>query len=96
MDIILENIIKFYNEKSFEIKKRFNWDNITYFLLISEYSQNFDENTKKFLKDLFEQRKTMISSKYYMKILINYLKEMKNTIEEFPESNLVDIYLPEK
>jgi len=92
----LENLSKINVERGFETRRRYNFENITYFLLQSQYSQNLDENTKKYLSSLFQTRKNSFENKIVMKILTNYLSVMNNKFEEFPESNLVDIYLPER
>jgi hypothetical protein len=92
----LENLAKVNVERAFEARRRYSFDNIPYFLLNSQFAENLDENTKKYLTALFQQRKTTSGTKYPFKVLTNYLTIMKNKIEEFPESSLVDILLPER
>jgi len=91
----LENLSKINVERVFEAKRRYSPDNINYFLLNSNLAQNLDENTKKYLTALFQQRKVSFSIRYSLKIFKNYLTVMNQTFEEFPESSLVDLYIPD-
>jgi len=79
-----------------DAKRRYSYDNISYFLLNSYLAPNLDENTKKYLTSLFQQRKNLIAIKFAPKVLINYLRVMKHTVQESTESNLVDVFLPER
>lgn len=92
----MENLAKVNVERAFEARRRYTYDNIAYFLLNTQYAENFDENTKKYLITLFQQRKIFTGTRYPFKVLINYLTIMNNKIEEFPESSLVDIMIPER
>ena len=92
----MENLSKINVERGFEARRRYSFDNITYFLLNSQFAQNLDENTKKYLLALFQTRKGLVGTKLGHKILTNYLTVMNNKFEEFPESQLVDVFLPER
>lgn len=65
-------------------------------MLNSELGKNLDDVTKKNLLDSFHARKNLLVFKFPYKIIVNYLSVMNNTIEEFPESNFADIYIPEE
>lgn len=92
----MENLAKVNVERAFEARRRYTYDNISYFVMTSPFGQNLDENTKKYLTTLFQQRKTLTATRYATKVLTNYLAIMNHKFEEFPESTLVDIFIPEK
>jgi hypothetical protein len=91
----LENLSKINVERGFEAKRRYSFDNLSYFLLKSYLAQNLDENSRKYLNALLQTRKQLVESRLGSKVLTNYLTVMNLKYESFPESNLVDIYLPE-
>jgi hypothetical protein len=83
-------------EKHWDVKKKYNFENINYFLLNSEFAKFFDENLNKHLHSLYQTRKTSISMRWSTKVLTNYLTAMGNEFELSPETNFVDIYLPKE
>lgn len=92
----MENLTKINVDRIFDAKRRYSYDNISYFLLNSYLAPNLDENTIKYLTTMFQQRKNLTVTKFAPKVLINYLRVMKHTVQESTESNLVDVFLPER
>ena len=92
----MENLGKANVERAFEARRRYSYDNVSYFLLKSQLTEILDENTKKYLSTLFQQRKTLHATRFPCKVFTNYLTVMNHKFEEFPESYLVDIFIPER
>ena len=63
----------------------------------SPYFERFPENTKKFITELWEHKKTRFLDFSNNKIFLELLKQMgHNTVQILPSNNLADIYIEER